>query len=185
MLYKKLEINSFEVIRLELLNSFVNQNSRYWDLQWSNFQDLSPSLYDFINQRKKILVRLCRFYLTPAFGILKPHIDGFSNNKSPIGLNIPIYGFENTKMIWYDNPNDNFEDGNFGFNQSTASRIRDFNLLKKIDETVIDVPTLVRTDVVHGIINPNPVPRLVLSIRFFYTQTFGQEFDQVMNLDGL
>jgi hypothetical protein len=102
-----------------------------------------------------------------------------------LGLNIPIIGYENTTMNWYDCPDDNLIDGNYGFNNITASRVVDFTKLTKVDTAIIDCPTFVRTDVVHGIINDNITRRLVLSLRFPYSYTFGQNFEDVMNIAGL
>jgi hypothetical protein len=183
--YKKLNVDNFEEIRNELEIATldqVNSNIRFWDSPYSWFKSNTPIFYNFIESRKKISVRLCRFYLTPAYEELSPHTDGLINHKSPIGLNIPITGHENTTMDWYSCPDDNFEDGNYGFNNITASRVIDFDKIKKIDTTVIDCPTFVRTDIVHGITNYKSTPRLVLSVRFPYTKQFGQNFEDVWKL---
>lgn len=188
LLYKKIKVENFESIRNELEQATVDnvaKNFRFWDVPFNWFKDKSPLLYEFIESRKRIPVRLCRFYLTPPLQILKPHVDGLTTNKSPIGLNIPIIGYKNTSMDWYDCADDNLEDGPYGFNKIKASKIINFSKIKKICSTCIDVPTLVRTDIAHGVINSNPYPRLVLSIRFFYGTTFGKNFDDIINLENL
>lgn len=188
LFYKKLNVPNFDLIRTELEKATaddVRKNNRFWDVPFEWFKENSPSLYTFIESRKKIPIRLCRFYLTPKYDLLIPHVDGLTNNRSPIGLNIPIIGYDNTTMSWYSCPDDNLKDGNYGFNKITASRVIDFTKLVKIDTTVIDCPTFVRTDVVHGIINNNPMSRLVLSLRFPYSHKFGQNFDDVMTLTDL
>ena len=188
LLYKKLNVDKFDLIRAELewaTADSVRNNIRFWDVPFNWFKDKSPLLYDFIESRKKLPIRLCRFYLTPKNNVLLPHVDGLTNRRSPIGLNIPIIGYENTSMDWYDCPDDNIKDGNYGFNNITASRVIDFTKLVKIDTTVIECPTFVRTDVVHGVKNYNPYQRLVLSLRFPYSIRFGQKFDDVMDLSGL
>ena len=182
LLYKKLVVDDFEAMRSELeiaTSDKIVSNVRFWDKSFIWFKTNTPIFYNFIESRKKIPIRLCRFYLTPCYDKLIPHVDGLTNNKSPIGLNIPIVGYQNTTMDWYSCPEDNFKDGNYGFNNITASRVIDFKKIEKIDTTVIDCPTFVRTDVVHGIVNNNPTPRLVLSLRFPYTSTFGQNFEDV------
>jgi len=88
-------------------------------------------------------------------------------------------------MDWYSCPDDNFDNGRLGFNKTPASKVIDPTKLVKIDSTVIDRPTFVRTDVVHGIINNNNTRRLVLSLRFPYSYKFGQNFEDVMNIVGL
>ena len=185
LLYKKLVVDNFEAMRSELELSTSNKiiaNMRFWDEPVNWFKNNTPIFYNFIEDRKKIPVRLCRFYLTPCYDKLIPHVDGLTDNRSPIGLNIPIVGYQNTTMDWYSCPEDNFKDGNYGFNNITASRVIDFKKIEKIDSTVVDCPTFVRTDFVHGVTNPNPSVRLVLSIRFPYSKQFGQQFEDVWKL---
>lgn len=187
-IYKKLNVVNFEAMRVELERATidkVNANLRFWGEHYSWFETNAPTFYDFVESRKKVPIRMCRFYLTPAYDFLTPHADGASHNRSPIGLNIPISGYENTTMDWYSCPDDNFENGHVGFNKTSASKVIDFSKLVKIDTTVIDCPTFVRTDVVHGVTNNNPTRRLVLSLRFIYTPTFGQNFEDVMKLTDL
>jgi hypothetical protein len=186
--YKKLNVNNFEEMRVELeiaTSNKIDTNVRFWDEHIDWFKNNTPIFYNFIEDRKKIPVRLCRFYLTPCYDKLIPHVDGLTNFRSPIGLNIPISGYQNTTMDWYSCPENNFIDGKFGFNGITASRVINFNKITKIDSTVIDCPTFVRTDVVHGVINNNNTRRLVLSLRFPYSYKFGQNFEDVMDLSGL
>lgn len=188
MLYKKLNVESFEIFRQELENftkEEVSINKRYWDVPWQQFKTGAPTFYNFVMSRKKLPVRLCRFYLTPPNDILKPHVDGWTNNRAPFGLNIPILGYEDTRMTWYDCPEDNLEDGDYGFNNISASRVKEFSRLTPIEETTIDVPTFVRTDFVHSVFNFKPTPRLVLSIRFHFVKSYGKEFHEVFNLEGL
>lgn len=185
--YKKLNVENFDSMRSELEEATienVSKNLRFWDVQFEWFKTNAPLMYEFINSYKKVPVRLCRFYLTPKHDILLPHVDGLTNSRSPIGLNIPISGYYNTSMDWYSCPEDNFRGGNYGFNNITASRVVDFSKIKKIGSTVIDCPTFVRTDVVHGVINNNDTPRLVLSIRFPYSSLFGQNFEDVFHFEN-
>jgi hypothetical protein len=188
LLYKKLIVDNFEAMRKELEIATldkVNSKIRYWDESFIWFKDNAPIFYNFVESKSKVPIRLCRFYLTPPLGTLIPHVDGLTNHRSPVGLNIPIIGYENTTMDWYSCPDDNFKDGRYGFNNITASRVIDFTKIKKIETTVIDCPTFVRTDVVHGVTNNNPTCRLVLSLRFPYSTNFGQNFEDVMELSGL
>jgi hypothetical protein len=183
--YKKLNVVDFEIFRSELEKataSNVEKNLRQWDLPYEWFKDNTPLFYDFIESRKKLPIRLCRFYLTPINDKLNPHIDGLINQRSTIGLNIPIIGYENTTMDWYDCPDDNLIDGPFGFNKISASKVVDFSKLKKIDSTTIDCITFVRTDIVHGVTNFKSSVRLVLSLRF---PDRPKNFEDAMELLGL
>jgi hypothetical protein len=84
-------------------------------------------------------------------------------------------------MDWYICPNNNlFND--YGFNKMSACRVIDLKKLTKIDSVNINTPTFVRTDNVHGITNLNPTQRLILSLRFYYSSTFGQNFEDVFDL---
>jgi len=182
VLYKKLNVDNFEQMRVELelaTTDRVIQNTRYWGEPYKWFKENAPTFYNFVESKRKISTRFCRFYLTPPNSSLQPHIDGTSSYRSPIGLNIPISGYEGSTMDWYICPNDNFDDGHHGFENIPASKVIDFTKLEKIDSTVIDCPTFVRTDVVHGIDNYKYTNRLVLSIRFPYTKIFGQKFEDV------
>ncbi len=186
MLYKKLNVSCFPALRQELEQSTATkilEPIRYWDTEWPNIELISPTLYSFINRKRKTLIRQCRFYLTPPNGILPPHIDGSTAERSPLSLIVPIVGFENTKMTWYDNPPDNFEDHkSFGY---TTARTKNPMLLTKIGEAVIDTPTFVRTDIIHAISNPNPTCRLILSIRFNFNKETGNQFNEVFDLADL
>jgi hypothetical protein len=186
--YKKINIPNYDIIKSELEHStseFVKNNTRFWDVPYTWFQLHSPTLYNFVEKRKKLPVRLCRFYLTPPNGALQPHIDGLKNNRSPLGLNLPITGYQNTTMSWWECSKDNLIDGPYGFNNITASKIISVEQLVKADSTTVDVPTFVRTDEVHSIESRNSSPRLVLSIRFLYSTASRQEFDDVFDLTDL
>jgi hypothetical protein len=188
MNYKKLNVPEFETIRSELemfTKDAVLSKKRFWDVPYNDFKILCPTLFNFIEKRKKLKVRMCRFYLTSENNGLQPHLDGLTYDRSPFGLNIPVFGHEGSTMDWYDCPEDNFKNGNYGFGGMTSSIIIDLNRLKKVESTVIDCPTFVRTDVVHGVENYKNSQRLVLSIRFEYNKNIGQQFDEVFDLEGI
>lgn len=181
MMFKKLNVENYEIIRKELLNfskDSVKEKIRFWDIPFKEFKKC-PNFYNFIITNSKMPIRLCRFYLTPPTEILGPHIDGLKNNRSPLGLNFPIIFDKNSSMTWYSCPEDNLIDGNYGFNKITACKILDLTKLKIITKTVIDKPTFVRQDYVHEINNFGTNTRLVLSIRWFYTKTKGQNFNDI------
>jgi len=188
MFYRKLNIPNYTLIREELEEMTADNVSaglRFWDVCFSEFETGAPSFFKFMEQRRKVDIRLCRFYLTPPNGFLIPHIDGISFFRSPIGLNFPVIGVENTSMDWYTCPDNNFISGNCGFNKIAATQIKDFSKITKVESTIIDCPTFVRTDIVHGVINSKDTPRLVLSVRFPFTKNSGQQFEDVMELDGI
>jgi hypothetical protein len=188
MNYKKLNVPEFETIRSELEMFTIDgvlSKKRFWDVPYNDFKIPCPTLFNFMEQRKKLKIRICRFYLTPENNSLIPHLDGLTDARSPIGLNIPVIGYKGSTMDWYDCPKDNFKDGPFGFGGITASRIIDFTKIKKVESTVIDCPTFVRTDVVHGVENYKDSQRLVLSIRFIFNKNIGQKFEEAFDLEGI
>jgi hypothetical protein len=184
--YQKINVPDYAVMREELVNfasENVNKNTRYWDVYRDKFKDTCPTFFNFVTSNSKIPVRLCRFYLTPPNELLDPHIDGLIANRSPIGLNFPIIGWENTTMEWYDCPKDNLVDGEYGFGKINSSMVVDRTRLVKVDSVTIDVPTFVRTDIVHGVTNLNPFKRLILSVRWYNNDTLGQHFNQVFDVE--
>ena len=185
MHYLKINVPNYEVMRQELVNftaKNVADQVRYWDVRRDYFKDTCPVFYDFIMSNSLIPVRLCRFYLTPPYDYLEPHIDGRIVDKSPFGLNLPVLGWENTTMDWYDCDESNMTDGNYGFGSIQSTKVIDFNKLKKVASVTIDTPTFVRTDHMHSVNNPNPTPRLILSVRWYSNQTLGQEFEDSFNV---
>jgi len=184
--YQKINVPNYEVMRQELIKftiEDVNNDTRYWDVYRDKFKNTCPEFFEFVTANSKIPIRLCRFYLTPPNETLEPHIDGLVVNRSPIGLNFPIIGWENTTMDWYDCPIDNLIDGGYGFGNINSCKVVDMTKLVKVSSVTIDVPTFVRTDVVHGVTNINPTKRLILSIRWYNNNTLGQNFNEVFDLE--
>lgn len=159
--------------------SFIKEKLRYKDVSNEWIEQNVPLLHNLIEERKIQNVRSYRFYITPPKSELLPHIDGHSKLRSPLGLNLPIIGYEHVFMNWYSCPDDNFKDGPYGFYRSPASRIINFNLLKHEISTIIDTPTFVRQDIPHGIKNTTNSYRIVLSIRFQQNGKIGKEFHEV------
>ena len=186
--FQKIVLPNYEVIRqqLELASApFITEKLRYKDVSDEWIKINFPLLHNVIEERKIQNVRLYRFYITNPNSKLLPHVDGLRKLRSPLGLNLPIVGYNDVFMDWYSCPVDNFKDGPYGFNGAQASRIIDFKLLKHEVSTVIDTPTFVRQDVPHGVKNTTELYRIVLSIRFQQTQAVGQEFHEVFKFTDL
>ena len=79
--------------------------------------------------------------------------------------------YENAIMKWYDYSdksnwkNDYVEPRDLLFNSRAGVPI-DSSKCVVVDQTVIDRPTAVRTDIPHSVDNPNDGTRVLLSIRF-------------------
>jgi hypothetical protein len=186
--FLKINIPNYEAIRNQLavaVDPFVKEKLRYKDVSQEWIIDHTPLLNAFLESRKKQKIRLYRIYISAPNSELLPHVDGSTKFKSPLGLNLPILGFEKINMDWYSCPADNFKDGPYGFHGLPACRIIDFSLLKHEVSTIIDVPTFVRQDLPHGVKNNQSIPRVVLSIRFYQGHSTGREFNEVLDFEDL
>lgn len=177
-LYKKIKISNFEIITtelLELVSPQISQNLRYWDLPVSEFFNSAPVFCKYISINFYRFPILFRFYNSPPHGGLGPHIDNLPTAKNRIGFNIPLAGTNNTTMNYYNTPSDNLEIAHtVGFGSTPAQLIKDISKLVLIDSFEVDQPTLLRTDVIHSVSNPNDSYRLILGMKFI-----GSTFEEV------
>lgn len=189
MFYYKLKNIDYDPIRQELVRStelFIKEGRRFYDPSFQWVRDNCPLLTEFLSSNTKVPVRFSRFYFTQPFKNMNPHMDGFFWNPSRIGLNFPVCNTENTEMQWFDTGEDNLTAGLHGVGDktkpgiNTGSRVKDESLLKKLDSTVIDHPTFVKTDIVHNVTNPNPTVRAILSVRFFIMSSKNIQFEDLI-----
>jgi len=187
-LYQKIRIDNFETKRNELIafvsGKFRNPNElTYYDPTFQEISSSCPNLYNYLIEKSKINIRFFRIYHTPAHGFLNKHIDGGTNFRAPIGLNLPILNCKNTLMKWWDETDAKIITGNFGYNNIIACKIENPGDLKCIDQTEIDEPSFVRTDIIHSVENYNSEPRIILSVRWRFNLIEGQQFEQVMDYE--
>lgn len=177
MLYKKLDVPEIEVIIneiLQLVSPQISQNLRYWDLPVLDFYSSTPNFFKFITGKIfRNTPKQFRFYNTPPYTNLGPHIDNVPTAK--IGLNIPLLNTKNTAMNYYDTPEDNLElQSEGGFGGLPAQVIKDKRRLVLVDSIELDKPTLLRTDRIHEVINQNNSYRLILGMKYI-----GNSFEDV------
>lgn len=172
-LYRKIEIPNFEIIKTELLTLVspqISQNLRYWDIPGIDFFKSAPVFFNYLKKNFYRFPILFRFYNSPPHDGLGPHIDNLPTAKNRIGFNIPLLGVKNTVMNYYDTISDNLEIAHtVGFGSTPAQLIKDNTRLVLIDSFVVNQPTLVRTDRIHSVSNPNDTYRLVLGMKFIGT----------------
>ena len=180
MIYKKIDVPNLEVMVNEILTMVspqISQNLRYWDLPMVDFYKHTPTFFNYIKGKTFCsFPRLFRFYNTPPNGMLGPHIDNIANASNQIGFNIPLSGTKNTFMNYYTTPEDNLDirhDGGFG--SMPAQIIKDHTKLVLIDSIEIDKPTVLRTDLIHEVVNPNDSYRLVLGMKYI-----GKQFEDIL-----
>ena len=186
LLYQKIKIPDFDIKQQELIklasDKFQDPNLlTYYDPDTNELENICPTLYSFICMNSKLPIRFFRLYNSPPGGGLGPHIDGGADNRSPIGLNLPILNCTNSLMKWWDESNANIVMGNFGWNNIPATKILNKLELRCIDSVVIDSPTFVRTDFIHSVENYNAQPRIIMSIRWKYNKLRGQRFEDVLD----
>jgi hypothetical protein len=186
LLYQKIKIPDFDVKQQELIElakiRLQDPNLlTYYDPNTKELEDICPTLYSFICNNSKLPIRFFRLYNSPPRGGLGPHIDGGADNRSPIGLNLPILNCSNSLMKWWDESNAQIVTGNFGWNKIPAAKILNMSELRCIDSVEIDSPTFVRTDFIHSVENYNAQPRIIMSVRWKYNRLQGQRFEDVLN----
>ena len=182
MLYKKIDIDNFEIIREEILNlcsQQISQNLRFWDIRYIDFLKNTPTFINYISNKLYKIPVLFRFYNTPPQSWLPPHLDGMADSVCKIGFNIPLLNTENTYMRYYDTPEDNIKIAyKDGFTLAPVRIIEDKSKLVPLDSIVIDKPTLLRTDITHQVDNYNNSYRLVLCMKLE-----GNSFEEVFKFN--
>ena len=114
-------------------------------------------------------VKFYRFHITPPNGKLNPHIDGTVESRRKFALNIPVVGKYNHTMTWYkddDNWHTDYVEPRDKLGNAKGGVPIDVNKIEIIEQTIIDKPTLLRTDTPHSLENYNDFHRIILSIRF-------------------
>jgi hypothetical protein len=175
MIYKKIDVPNLEVMISEIMTMVspqISQNLRYWDLPLTDFYKATPTFFKYITSNTfRSIPRLFRFYNTPPYGMLGPHIDNLATAPNKIGFNIPLSGTKNTFMNYYTTPDDNLGITlSGGFGSMPAQIIKDKSKLVLIDSIEIDKPTVLRTDLIHEVVNPNNSYRLVLGMKYIGKQ---------------
>lgn len=111
-------------------------------------------------------IKTAIMFINDAHFVQDMHVDGFKTDRkgaSNTALNIPILNCENCPMHWYSGNYTLQENLGFGLGYLKLKWTGD---PVRIASAIIDKPTFVKIDVPHQIENPNPTPRLMLSVRF-------------------
>ena len=183
-IYQKIDVPNIESIVeeiLKLVKPQIDQNLRFWDVEFNKFKSNTPTFIDYMRRNFYRMPILYRFYNTPPFGKLGPHIDNGPAARNRIGFNIPLLGTDNTEMNYYDTPADNLElSPTIGFGHLPAQIIKDYSKLVLLDSVVIDKPTLLRTDAIHEVINNKDSYRLVMGMKLM-----GNTFEEVYKFGSI
>jgi hypothetical protein len=98
--FKNIKIKNLEIIKEELLKSVPQGNltrSRYFS--YSHVKKNFPTLIEEIEPISKVPVTSVKIFITAPHSRGLIHLD--DDTSSRIGLNIPIFGCENTKFIFF------------------------------------------------------------------------------------
>jgi hypothetical protein len=184
-------IACLEDIQKEILNiipiDYEITKVRGYNVNRVILKEKCPILYNWlVTNSKKILdpSRPVKVYFSPPNTGLKAHID---LARSPISLNIPILNVEGTQYVFYDTPKENLEKAG---NESDAAGLNLTNGLTAIDESRMDLlstleltePYLMRTHVLHGVINPINKTRIIICITWASNSL---NFEDYFDLDSI
>lgn len=130
-----------------------------------------PILYNWLlTHSKKILdtIRPVKIYFCPPNTGLKAHID---LSRSPISLNIPIQDVEDTKYVFYFTEHENLEKPKFeskssGLNLEQGLTAIDESKMILLDTLELTEPHLIRTHILHGVINNTDKTRIIIAINW-------------------
>lgn len=176
--YKKIDVPNYDNMRNEIVRAMhtqISENLRFWDIHRTDAPKLFPLLCEYIVKNFYSFPILFRFYNSPPFTNLGPHIDNVPTASNQIGFNIPLIGTENTSMNYYDTPQDNLElRYTGGFGGLPTQVIKDQSKLVLTDSIEIDQPTILRTDTIHAVVNNKDTYRLILGMKFI-----GKTFEEV------
>lgn len=142
---------------------------RPYDKTYEEMLDVAPNFMNIILKNFKILPLWYRYYVTPKFKQLNPHIDGGEKGVPyPFSLNLPIIGAENTTTIWYDSSDVSNQRklSTVDHYYSTGIIAKNSKKLKEVYKQTIDKPTFIKTDIFHAVKNPNSTTRIMLTFRW-------------------
>jgi hypothetical protein len=144
-----------------------------------------PILYNWlVSNSKKMLdpSRPVKVYFSPPNTGLKPHID---LARSPISLNIPILNVKGTQYVFYNTPEENLEKAGdesnvAGLNLTNGLTAIDDSKMTLLDTLELTEPHLMRTHVLHGVINRTNKTRIIICITWASNSL---KFEDYINLN--
>jgi hypothetical protein len=142
---------------------------RGYNINKITLKEKCPILYNWLTTNSKKLLdpfRPVKVYFSPPKTGLKAHID---LARSPISLNIPILNVEGTQYVFYDTPKENLEkagddDNAAGLNLTNGLTAIDESKMMLMDTLELTEPYLMRTHVLHGVINRTDKTRIIICI---------------------
>jgi hypothetical protein len=196
--YKKINIPNLDIIQQELISTiehdFINKKETHsWIGNPKEVLSKCPTLSSFLNPLLKKPLGQIKFYCTPAWQLLEPHVDGSGKVKIPFGLNIPLMNTKDTYQVWYycppsnttkreiPNKNSLYTTGYLSSVDVPANQLS----MPIIENLELDVPAVTKTDVMHSVFNPTNKTRLVAVFRWGLSNIDYSEIEDVLNIGDL
>lgn len=170
-IYKKLDIQNYEQILLELKTWFIPQipsdghSDAFLKLDNQDFFDKCPITMDWFKENNLQIIAVVLTTFLPDNAQKDsdaPHIDTQSTD---LAINFPILNCKNTFTSFYETINENKVLTKLG-NGITYWTFDENTTYKEIDRFVLDGPVLFNTKIPHQVNNPTNFPRYSASFRF-------------------
>lgn len=168
--FKKIELLSFPQIQNALLNLHKDKlfpiKKQAVNVIWSreNFLELHDELINIADDMHSTII-IAKFFITPPYSQLGVHVDNTTISNKPWALNIPILTHsDNHFMTWYDYTGEIDQLSNAAYYNSIQPK--EVNKLILQEKLILNDPHYVKIGMFHGVKNPTPTPRIVLTIRF-------------------
>jgi len=188
--FAKVVIHDLAVIQQEILNVIPEDYSttriRGFNISRADLRKNCPVLFKWLSENSKKMLdpyRAVKVYFSPPKTGLKAHID---LARSPISLNIPILNVTGTKYVFYNTPKENLEkageesDVN-GLNLTHGLTAIDESKMEFLDSLELTDPYLMRTHILHGVINETDKTRIIICVTWVSNST---KFEDYINIDS-
>jgi len=167
--FKKLELKSFPEIQNKLLTLHREKlfpiKKQAVTIVWTreNYLDLFDEINEIADEMKTSIM-VSKFFITPEHDNLGVHVDSTKVSHKNWALNIPVLSHEDGhSMTWYDY-HDEFKKVSDSYNKSLQPKY--VEKLVPLSTLMMEEPHYVKIGIFHGIKNPTPTPRIMLTIRF-------------------
>lgn len=169
-LYQLANLPDFEQIQKELLecidHDWTSRGLNAFSYPEAHMEERCPTLMAWLKPRSKVAFSQFRFYVTPPHSFLEEHIDGGGVIPTcAFNLNIPVANTKNTTFTWYKTDPSNLEVKKIN-GRASSFYAKDRTILEPLDKLEITAPVFVKTDILHGVQNPNDTFRLMFTVRW-------------------
>lgn len=168
--YVPFTLDCLNVVQEELSNKYISLSTgdklRTQKVEWraENFGLLYGPIQALADQYG-VSVVTSRFFYTPPYAELEPHIDGNVITEKYWALNIPIsVDSENHYQEWFSYDGEVLIDSNQIYANSIKPKEPENLML--VDSLLLLTPHFVKVGTFHKVINNSSKGRFVLSIRF-------------------